>query len=155
MYGFGKGWRTATGAVENQDLWKKLAALMAVRSIEWQWVKGHNGHVQKERANTMAIAAATHQTSRDDVPALEPAVGVRPSPRRRSPPRSAGPYRPPRSPRHSLCCAGPQPDARRAWPPSTGGRFCSAIDGARQFPKPRRRRSPGPVRGRRDLAAEW
>lgn len=49
------GWRTADRKpVKNQDLWETLDALAAARPVEWRWVKGHAGHPENERADTLA-----------------------------------------------------------------------------------------------------
>lgn len=48
------GWKTRTGtAVENQDLWQRLAELNGPH-VTWKHVKGHSGHTLNERANTIA-----------------------------------------------------------------------------------------------------
>jgi len=53
-----RGWRTASGsAVKNIDLWQALDAQMARHSIEWHWVRGHNGHAGNERADQLAREA--------------------------------------------------------------------------------------------------
>lgn len=50
-----RGWKTATKApVKNEDLWRLLDQLAAQHSIEWVWVKGHNGHAENERADELA-----------------------------------------------------------------------------------------------------
>ncbi|MBI5330014.1 MAG: ribonuclease HI [Betaproteobacteria bacterium] len=50
-----KGWRTASGSpVKNQDLWRALAEEVARHRVEWQWVKGHAGHPENERADALA-----------------------------------------------------------------------------------------------------
>ena len=50
-----RGWKTAGGgAVKNQDLWRILAAEVARHRVEWQWVKGHAGHPENERADVLA-----------------------------------------------------------------------------------------------------
>ena len=52
-----KGWKTADKKpVKNLDLWQRLEAAMKSHRIEWQWVKGHNGHVENERADALARA---------------------------------------------------------------------------------------------------
>lgn len=52
------GWKSASGeAVKNQDLWKTLHALRQGLSIEWNWVRGHNGNTYNEVADTLAKAA--------------------------------------------------------------------------------------------------
>lgn len=54
-----RGWKTASGQpVKNQDLWQQLAALSQGREIQWRWVKGHAGHPENERCDTVATAAA-------------------------------------------------------------------------------------------------
>lgn len=50
-----KGWRTADGKpVKNEDLWRRLDAAAARHQIAWEWVKGHAGHEQNERADRLA-----------------------------------------------------------------------------------------------------
>jgi ribonuclease HI len=50
-----RNWRTASGeAVKNADLWKALEAVAARHSIDWIWVRGHNGHDGNERADALA-----------------------------------------------------------------------------------------------------
>ncbi|WP_174273215.1 ribonuclease HI [Sphingomonas bacterium] len=53
------GWRTAARQpVKNADLWRALVEAAAPHRIEWQWVKGHAGHPDNERADRLASAAA-------------------------------------------------------------------------------------------------
>ena len=52
-----RGWRTAAKApVKNVDLWQKLDALLVSsgHTIDWRWVKGHNGDAGNERADALA-----------------------------------------------------------------------------------------------------
>ena len=50
-----RGWRTQSkGAVKNEDLWRMLDAATERHSIDWRWVKGHNGHPLNERADALA-----------------------------------------------------------------------------------------------------
>jgi ribonuclease HI len=50
-----RGWKTAAKApVKNVDLWQALDAAQARHKIEWRWVRGHNGHVENERADALA-----------------------------------------------------------------------------------------------------
>ncbi|WP_347303123.1 ribonuclease HI [Croceibacterium sp. TMG7-5b_MA50] len=44
--------------VLNADLWRELATATATHKIDWQWVKGHAGHPENERADRLASAAA-------------------------------------------------------------------------------------------------
>ncbi len=51
-------WRTASGAaVKNVELWQKLEAAAALHRVRWEWVKGHAGHPENERADALARAA--------------------------------------------------------------------------------------------------
>jgi len=57
-----RGWRRKTGALENAELWQKLAQAAATHSVvDWRWVRGHNEHVKNEYANFLAIRAADKQ----------------------------------------------------------------------------------------------
>ncbi|WP_341678695.1 ribonuclease HI [Niveibacterium sp. SC-1] len=50
-----RGWKTADNKpVKNEDLWRELDRLAAGHSIEWVWVRGHNGHAENERADALA-----------------------------------------------------------------------------------------------------
>jgi len=50
-----RGWKTAgKEPVKNEDLWRRLDALAAGHTIEWHWVKGHNGHPENERVDALA-----------------------------------------------------------------------------------------------------
>ena len=52
------GWRTSQKApVKNADLWQRLDAVTQKHQIDWQWVKGHSGHPQNERADQLATSA--------------------------------------------------------------------------------------------------
>jgi ribonuclease HI len=51
------GWKTATRKpVKNEDLWRRLDAAQARHRVVWQWVKGHAGHPENERADELARA---------------------------------------------------------------------------------------------------
>ena len=53
------GWRTADKKpVKNAELWQALLAASARHRIDWQWVKGHAGHPENERADKLASDAA-------------------------------------------------------------------------------------------------
>ncbi len=52
------GWKTASRQpVKNKELWQELMKLSKPHSIEWIWVKGHNGHPQNERCDQLANEA--------------------------------------------------------------------------------------------------
>ena len=40
--------------VVNAELWIRLDAVASQHQINWQWVKGHAGHVDNERADALA-----------------------------------------------------------------------------------------------------
>ena len=43
--------------VLNRDLWEQLLELSRPHDIEWQWIKGHDGHRENERCDEMARKA--------------------------------------------------------------------------------------------------
>ena len=51
------GWRTSTKKpVKNEDLWRRLDEAQARHDVTWEWVKGHAGHPENERADALARA---------------------------------------------------------------------------------------------------
>ncbi len=51
------GWRTAAKKpVKNEDLWRRLDAAQERHQVTWEWVKGHAGHPENERADELARA---------------------------------------------------------------------------------------------------
>lgn len=53
------GWRTADKKpVKNEDLWRELIAAAEPHRVTWEWVKGHAGHPENERADRLACDAA-------------------------------------------------------------------------------------------------
>ncbi|WP_408639377.1 ribonuclease HI [Nocardia yamanashiensis] len=55
----GNGWLTkGKKPVKNIDLWEKLDELAQPHTIEWVWVRGHDGHVDNERADRLAVRGA-------------------------------------------------------------------------------------------------
>ena len=52
-----KGWKTAANKpVKNEELWKRLDAATVRHDVAWEWVKGHVGHPENERADELARA---------------------------------------------------------------------------------------------------
>mgnify|MGYP005619967439 FL=1 len=50
-----RGWKTAAKKpVKNEDLWKRLEAATTRHDVTWEWVKGHDGHPENERADKLA-----------------------------------------------------------------------------------------------------
>ncbi|MBC7143161.1 MAG: ribonuclease HI [Rhodobacteraceae bacterium] len=51
------GWKTADRKpVKNVDLWTRLDAAQASHKVRWEWIKGHAGHPENERADELARA---------------------------------------------------------------------------------------------------
>jgi ribonuclease HI len=51
------GWKTTTRKpVKNEDLWRRLDEAAARHEVTWEWVKGHAGHPENERADELARA---------------------------------------------------------------------------------------------------
>ena len=51
------GWKTADRKpVKNVDLWQRLEAAQARHKVQWEWIKGHAGHAENERADELARA---------------------------------------------------------------------------------------------------
>ncbi len=52
------GWRTSgRDAVKNVDLWQRLDEAAARHRVQWEWVRGHTGHAENERADAAAREA--------------------------------------------------------------------------------------------------
>lgn len=53
-----KGWKTASKKpVKNQDLWMALDEQVQSHDVKFHWVKGHAGHPENERADSLATSA--------------------------------------------------------------------------------------------------
>jgi ribonuclease HI len=53
-----RNWKTAgKKPVKNVDLWQRLEKAAKGHEIEWEWVRGHQGHVENERADQLAVTA--------------------------------------------------------------------------------------------------
>ena len=51
------GWKTADKKpVKNVDLWQRLDEVRARHRVTWEWIKGHAGHPENERADELARA---------------------------------------------------------------------------------------------------
>lgn len=49
------GWKTANRKpVKNADLWQQLWDQVENHEVTWEWVKGHSGHPENERADRLA-----------------------------------------------------------------------------------------------------
>ncbi|MFN8184018.1 MAG: ribonuclease HI [Candidatus Nanopelagicales bacterium] len=50
-----RNWQTASKQpVKNVDLWQRLDEAVSRHTVSWEWVKGHNGHPENERADELA-----------------------------------------------------------------------------------------------------
>ena len=47
------GW-TKKGGLKNAELWQRLDAAQARHKVSWEWIKGHAGHAENERADELA-----------------------------------------------------------------------------------------------------
>ena len=58
IFGWKKnGWKTSNKKpVKNVDLWQRLDAAAGRHQVTWEWVKGHAGHPENERADELARA---------------------------------------------------------------------------------------------------
>lgn len=53
-----RGWKTAAKqAVKNQDLWERLDRAAGRHRVQWDWIRGHSGHPENERADALANRA--------------------------------------------------------------------------------------------------
>lgn len=53
-----RGWlNSKKEPVLNRELWEELLMAAKPHSIQWKWVKGHAGHVENERCDTLAREA--------------------------------------------------------------------------------------------------
>jgi ribonuclease HI len=55
------GWRRREGAqwkpIKNEDLWRQLDELLSRHIVRFTHVRGHAGHPENERCDTLAVAA--------------------------------------------------------------------------------------------------
>jgi ribonuclease HI len=56
-----QGWRRREGGrlvpVKNEELWRRLDAQLARHRVKFTHVRGHTGHPENERCDTLAVAA--------------------------------------------------------------------------------------------------
>ncbi len=59
-------WKKANKeTVKNIDLWKRLLKQLNRHKTRFIWIKGHNGQIENERCDQLAVQAATHPTQKD------------------------------------------------------------------------------------------
>jgi len=49
--------RTSKDKALNSDLWEKLLILLEKHVVNFVWVKGHDGHIENERCDKLAVMA--------------------------------------------------------------------------------------------------
>lgn len=53
-----RGWKNSKKEeVLNRDLWERLLELSRVHRVQWNWIRGHNGHPENERCDELARQA--------------------------------------------------------------------------------------------------
>jgi ribonuclease HI len=53
-----RDWKTSgKKPVKNKDLWQRLDKAAEQHHLRWQWIKGHSGHPENERADQLANRA--------------------------------------------------------------------------------------------------
>ncbi|MEP6492623.1 MAG: ribonuclease H [bacterium] len=62
-----RGWRKKDGEILNLELWKDAVEAVRGHQVDWQWVRGHEGHPQNEYVNDLAVQAAREQTTSDGI----------------------------------------------------------------------------------------
>lgn len=62
-----RGWKTADRKpAKNVDLWQRLLTLCDVHKVRFEWVRGHSGHAENERCDSLANSAALHEATNID-----------------------------------------------------------------------------------------
>ncbi len=75
------GWKrsaTSKEPLKNIDLWRRLVELLQPHSLKTNWVRGHAGHLENERCDELATAAAA-KIARTPAPARKVSVEKRAS----------------------------------------------------------------------------
>jgi len=53
-----RNWKTASKKpVKNVDLWQRMEQAAQSHNLHWEWVRGHQGHIENERADQLAVNA--------------------------------------------------------------------------------------------------
>ena len=51
-----RGWKRKGGELKNIELWQELDSLLARHKVNFNWLKGHDGHEFNERCDAIAVA---------------------------------------------------------------------------------------------------
>ncbi|MCD7828792.1 MAG: ribonuclease HI [Clostridiales bacterium] len=50
-----KGWIKNKKIVPNTDLWREILPLLETHNVEFEWIRGHNGHPENELCDKKAV----------------------------------------------------------------------------------------------------
>lgn len=56
-----RNWMKKGGCVPNSDLWARLLPLLEKHKVTFEWVKGHSGHPENERCDSIATLEANRK----------------------------------------------------------------------------------------------
>ena len=51
-----RGWKRKSGELKNIELWQELDRLLGLHRVNFNWLKGHDGHEYNERCDALAVA---------------------------------------------------------------------------------------------------
>ena len=51
-----RGWKRKGRELKNIELWQELDRLLGLHRVNFNWLKGHNGHEYNERCDALAVA---------------------------------------------------------------------------------------------------
>ena len=51
-----RGWKRKGGELKNIELWQELDRLLGLHRVNFNWLKGHDGHEYNERCDALAVA---------------------------------------------------------------------------------------------------
>lgn len=60
-------WRNKKERALNPDLWQQLLNLLEKHVVKFIWIKGHAGHVENEKCDALAVAAASGNDLKKDI----------------------------------------------------------------------------------------
>lgn len=56
-----RSWTRKGGLIQNLEMWQALEGSVDSHRVEWQWVRGHDGHPKNEYVDHLATGAAKRQ----------------------------------------------------------------------------------------------
>jgi len=78
-----RGFNRKDGALQNEDLWRRLAELIERHEVRWEWVRGHSGDRHNERADRLVHEARAELRQGADPSLAPPREAKAPRKRRR------------------------------------------------------------------------